>query len=98
MKKTVFLIAAILAVCSAGFAGCRSASSGNGGNAEDLQPRTLIEEERGEENPDDVENEDDKDKKPPHCENRIPHKRHDGDNKPHPIPRPMPRHGNNEKR
>ena len=97
MKKTIFLIAALLAVGTMGLAGCDRNNPGSGAGADDLQPRAIITEDTDGE---DAENEEDKNElKPPHCEERMPHKhRHDGHRSPEPRPMPRPERGEKIKR
>ncbi|MDE7306971.1 MAG: hypothetical protein K2N33_06235 [Clostridia bacterium] len=96
MKKTIFLIAALLAVGTMGLAGCHTSGSGTGGNADEIQPRTNITEDIDEDNNgNDTDNNDngngsEDEQKPPHCEGRMPHKPHRGGHN-RPFPRPMPR-------
>lgn len=94
MKKIKFLIAALLAVSTFGFAGCNKGDSGNGAGTDELQPRTIITEDS---DVNDTENGEDKNElKPPRCEGRMPHVYRRG-GRDHPVPGPMPRPERGEK-
>ncbi|MDE6597550.1 MAG: hypothetical protein K2K60_02815 [Clostridia bacterium] len=88
MKKAIFLIAALLAVGTIGLAGCDRDHPGSGAGTDDLEPHAIVTEDTDGE---DTENGEDKDElKPPHCEERMPHKHRPGDRRPQPRPMPRP--------